>query len=124
MAVPRYDFARVRRVVLSLLLAAACGNPDVGGGAPAPGGPAGPSTDPVAVATPAAESTYYISPAGSDASDGRTPSTPFRTFGRALRLVPPGGALLLLDGVYAQAATGGIEPDSSRSGQPASGLDL
>lgn len=66
-----------------------------------------PSTQPssTATATPrtATGSTWYISPNGSDTADGRTTTTPWRTFARAWQTVRAGDTLLVMDGTYNQS---------------------
>jgi hypothetical protein len=65
---------------------------------------------------------YYISPTGQDSNDGRSEARPFRTFAHAFSVVPGGGTLVLLDGVYSVAAgTGTIHYSGTGSGQPPSG---
>ncbi|MBI3962982.1 MAG: right-handed parallel beta-helix repeat-containing protein [Deinococcus sp.] len=43
---------------------------------------------------------YYVSVQGNDNADGQTPETAFRTIGRALERVQPGGTVLILPGTY------------------------
>lgn len=74
------------------------------------------------LAAPAWAATFYISPGGSDWSRGTEASRPVKTFARAFGLMSGGDTLVLLDGVYAQAAgTGGITYVGSASAQPPSG---
>lgn len=47
---------------------------------------------------------WYVCPQGSDANNGRTPSSAFRTLGRALETVGPGQTILLLRGTYHEFA--------------------
>jgi hypothetical protein len=66
----------------------------------------------------------YISPTGSDANDGRTAATPWKTFAKAFGPtgIPGGGELILLDGTYSVAAgTGYISFTGTNSAQPPSG---
>jgi hypothetical protein len=56
-------------------------------------------------AVPAA-STYYLSPAGDDGRDGRTPRTAWRSFAHAVPRLKPGDTLLLRPGRYTRATTG------------------
>jgi parallel beta-helix repeat protein len=46
---------------------------------------------------------YYVSTQGDDGDDGRTRATAFRTVGRAMEVVQPGDAVLILAGVYNEA---------------------
>ena len=49
--------------------------------------------------------TYYVSKAGDDNSDGQTIDTPFRTIGRAFKVVGPGDTVLILPGIYHEELT-------------------
>lgn len=52
---------------------------------------------------------YYLSPTGSDASNGLTPATPWKTFNKAFTTMVAGRRLGLLDGTYSSATgTGAI----------------
>lgn len=78
---------------------------------------------PTPVDTQAAGTVYYLSPSGSDTSDGRSPSTPWKTFGRvfnAERPLVPGDTLVLMDGTYLPGDTGlpNITPENARHGEP------
>lgn len=67
---------------------------------------------------------FYLSPSGSDANDGRSPSRPWKTFRRAFGRggVGAGGELVLLDGTYSEATgTGNISDDGRGSAQIPSG---
>lgn len=46
---------------------------------------------------------YYVSNKGDDAAEGRTTETAFRTVSRALEVVQPGDAILILPGIYHEA---------------------
>lgn len=48
----------------------------------------------------ATASTYYVSPAGDDANDGRSTATPFRTVQRCAAEATPGDTCLIREGVY------------------------
>ena len=48
---------------------------------------------------------YYVSNQGNDDNDGRTRETAFRTIGRALETIQPGGTILILPGTYHEALT-------------------
>lgn len=80
-----------------------------------------------ATATPGAAPTagrgvYYISPTGSDWSNGRSPASPVRSFARAFAKMDPGDELVLLDGEYSTGAgTGIIHHQGGNSAQPPSG---
>jgi hypothetical protein len=66
--------------------------------------------------------TYYLSPAGSDRSDGRSEASPWKTFSKAFSKMKHGDELVLLDGVYSEAArTGYISYLGEHSGQIPSG---
>ena len=65
---------------------------------------------------------YFISPTGQDSNAGRSESRPVRTFSHAFSAMPGGNTLILLDGVYSEAAgTGTIHYSGRGSGQPPSG---
>lgn len=59
---------------------------------------AGPSPTPY----PISGITYYVSPSGSDSADGKSLSTPFKTFGKALPVLKPGDILYMRGGDYAE----------------------
>src|SRR4051794_15372669 len=61
---------------------------------------------------------YYINPAGSDANDGRTTSSPFRTIQKAIDLAQPGDVVSLAPGSYLQDVV------SRRSGTPSAPITL
>lgn len=66
--------------------------------------------------------TYYLSPDGNDASDGRSVAAPWKTFRHAFASMSGGDELILLDGTYSTAnGTGSIHYDGANSGQPPSG---
>jgi len=68
--------------------------------------------------------TYYISPLGGDGNDGRTPTTPWKSFSYAFSHMASGNELILLDGTYSEAAgTGYISYVGTNSGQIPSGID-
>jgi len=46
---------------------------------------------------------YYVGPNGDDAQDGLTESTAFRTIGKALSKVRPGGTIRILPGTYRES---------------------
>lgn len=66
----------------------------------------------------AATMQYYINPAGNDASDGRTTSSPFRTIQKAVDLAQPGDVINLAPGSYLQDVI------SRRSGTPSAPITL
>ncbi|MCR4346524.1 MAG: hypothetical protein NUV55_04890 [Sulfuricaulis sp.] len=74
---------------------------------------------------------YYISPTGSDWSNGKSADKPFKTFAHAFDKMSGGDELILLDGVYSEpAGTGYISYTDydegiggSRSGQIPSGVN-
>lgn len=88
-----------------------------------PAVPAAPTTTTAPVQTPAARhGIYYISPTGSDWSNGRSPASPLRSFARAFAKMDAGDELVLLDGEYStNAGTGIIHHQGSNSAQPPSG---
>jgi hypothetical protein len=49
--------------------------------------------------------TYFISPSGNDAADGRSPETAFVTVQRAMDVLAPGDGVVLADGAYYQDIT-------------------
>lgn len=55
-----------------------------------------------------ARKTYFISPAGRDENDGRSPSEPLKSFNTAFARMAAGDELVLLDGVYSVAAGTGV----------------
>jgi hypothetical protein len=57
-----------------------------------------------AVAADAKGSAYFLSPAGSDANDGRSAAKPWKTFAAAFSRMAGGEELILLDGTYGDAA--------------------
>jgi len=64
-------------------------------------GPAGTtSTEPFATTGGSDASARYLSPAGSDANDGRSPATPWRTFQHAVQTAPNPSTVYLLSGTY------------------------
>jgi hypothetical protein len=69
--------------------------------------------------------TYYLSPTGSDSNDGRSLSTPRKSFAKAFSSMSGGDELILLDGTYSAAAgTGYINYQGTGSAQPPSGTSL
>ena len=69
--------------------------------------------------------TYYLSPEGSNHADGRSEQTPWKTFSKAFSKMKPGDELILLDGVYSDAArTGHIGFEGDHSAQIPSGAGL
>jgi hypothetical protein len=102
------------------------GDVDAEGGGDADGGDADDaggddgSTPPVACGTGGA--VFYISPSGDDGADGRSESTPMRTFAAAFGRMTGGDELVLLDGTYSDAAgTGHIGWEGEGSAQIPSG---
>lgn len=85
----------------------------------------------VSTARASERTTFYISPAGSNWSSGKSPEKPFKTFAHAFRKMDAGDELVLLDGVYSAAAgTGYISYTDistgigdSHTGQIPSGID-
>ena len=78
----------------------------------------------VAPAPAAIGTTYFLSPAGSDAHPGTTPDRPWRTFGRVLRAgtpLRPGDAIVLLDGTYTRDTTGLPDVDCRPGGTAPNG---
>src|SRR5579863_139014 len=75
--------------------------PDVAGVGGAAGGGAGGGAGAVLP-----ETTFYISPDGSDGNPGTTEAAPWRTFGHALPVLQPGSTLVLLDGTYTSGTSG------------------
>jgi len=55
--------------------------------------------------------TYYVSPSGSDSSDGRSDTTPFRTIQHAADLTNPGDAVLIMPGTYTASYSAAGQPD-------------
>jgi|GEM_PF-1630045 Domain of unknown function (DUF1083)./Bacterial Ig-like domain (group 4). len=43
---------------------------------------------------------YYVSPAGSDSNDGKSPDSPFQTIQKAANLTAPGDTVYLMDGTF------------------------
>lgn len=70
--------------------------------------------------------TYYLSPTGSDtANNGRSLSSPWKSFAKAFGSMAAGDELILLDGNYSAAAgTGYINYQGTGSAQPPSGTSL
>ena len=62
--------------------------------------------------------TYYVSGTGSDASDGLSDHTAFRTIQKAADLTNPGDTVLVMDGTYTNAWWSGDVVDLKRSGTP------
>jgi chitodextrinase len=72
-----------------------------------------------------ANTTYYLSPAGSNTANGTSISTPWRTFAHAFSRMVGGDELILLDGTYSAAnGTGFISYVGTNSAQPPSGISL
>ena len=72
---------------------------------------------PAAAAGPESGATFYVSPSGDDAADGRTAQTAWRTLQRANgRVFAPGETLLLAGGA---AFTGPLYFDAADAGDPA-----
>ena len=65
--------------------------------------------------------TLYLSPQGNDRHDGLRREHPLRTFAQAFATMKGGDTLVLLDGEYTEAETGGMASAGPRSGQPPSG---
>jgi uncharacterized repeat protein (TIGR01451 family) len=61
----------------------------------------------VAIQLAAAQTTYYVSPSGSDGSAG-TSAAPFRSIQRAADTVNAGDTVIVRDGVYSNAGASGI----------------
>jgi hypothetical protein len=61
---------------------------------------------------------YYVAGAGSDANDGLTPDTPFRTIQKAADLTQPGDVVNVMDGEYVNPCDGCSVVDITRSGGP------
>jgi hypothetical protein len=62
-------------------------------------------------------SVYFISPSGSDWSNGKSVESPLKSFYHAFGKMSPGDELILLDGVYSEAAgTGYISYVDTREG--------
>ncbi len=74
----------------------------------------------------ASRTTYYLSPSGSDtANDGRSLSSPWKSFSKAFGSMAAGDELILLDGTYSAAAgTGYISYLGTGSAQPPSGTNV
>jgi hypothetical protein len=71
--------------------------------------------------SPGTRTTFFIAPGGSNWASGKTPQTPFKSFDHAFGKMSPGDELILLDGVYSEAAgTGYISYTdmSARRGGP------
>ena len=91
---------------------------------PAPSTPAATTAPAIVPARPTVRrhDIYYISPTGSDWSNGRSPAAPLRSFARAFAKMDPGDELILLDGEYStNAGTGTIHHQGNNSAQPPSG---
>lgn len=72
---------------------------------------------------------YYISPSGSDANDGRSEKRPWKTFDRVFnadKLLKPGDTLILLDGVYELGTTGlpRIDARNANDGEAAAPITI
>lgn len=63
----------------------------------------------------------YISPAGSDRRDGRSPAEAWRTFDHAVSRLAPGDTLVLLSGTYTPDISGWLTIDCSRDGHARNG---
>jgi hypothetical protein len=114
---------RLERFCCVLVLAGTpyCGTTKEDADAGAPATPTAPAATVTPVEVPGA---YYVSPAGDDSNDGRSEAKPFRSFSHAFDKLPRGGTLVLLDGVYSEAAgTGTIHWEGRRAGQPPSGQE-
>jgi hypothetical protein len=83
--------------------------------------PPPPPPPPPAPVAPPAGPAYYLAPGGSDAADGRTPDTAWRTFDRAIPALAPGDTLVLLDGRYERGTTGLAAIDCRDGGNARSG---
>lgn len=70
------------------------------------------------VAIPTSDSTYFISPTGSDANSGKSASAPWRSFKRAFEAMVGGEELVLLDGTYSIASGTGILREVDDNGNP------
>ena len=75
-------------------------------------------------ATPADATIYYISPTGADSNSGTSSSSPWKTFGFAIRKLRAGDTLILRNGTYNASNTGYVNVNCSTnaangvSGQP------
>ena len=70
-----------------------------------------------AAAAPAGRTTWYISPRGSDANDGRSQAAPWKSFRHAFSVMQGGDELVLMDGDYSEAAGTGILRDRGLYGE-------
>ncbi|MFD6416285.1 right-handed parallel beta-helix repeat-containing protein [Streptomyces sp. NPDC060194] len=52
--------------------------------------------------------TYYVSASGSDANDGRSPRSPFRTIQHAADLTRPGDTVQIMNGTYRDTSNEGV----------------
>ncbi len=69
--------------------------------------------------------TYYLLPAGNDSNDGRSLSSPWKSFAKAFGNMAAGDELILLDGTYSTTAgTGYINYQGTGSAQPPSGTNI
>ena len=72
--------------------------------------------------------TWYVSPTGNNALNGKTPGTAWKTFAKAFSTMAAGDQLILLDGQYSTSTTGIIHWDTSlygtNSAQVPSGISL
>ncbi len=62
--------------------------------------------------------TYYVSPSGNDKNSGTATSSPFKTIQKAANLTNPGDTVLIMNGVYKNAAATGQVISITRSGKP------
>ncbi|MET9652199.1 right-handed parallel beta-helix repeat-containing protein [Streptomyces sp. NPDC006460] len=60
---------------------------------------------------------YFVSGTGSDANDGTSPESPFRTIQAAADRTTPGSTVYIMDGVYGDTSPQGVVT-ASRSGEP------
>ncbi len=67
--------------------------------------------------------THYISPDGSDESDGTSPQTAWQTFEHAVPSLRPGDVLGVMDGTYEIETTGMIDIDCGINGSDRNGLE-
>lgn len=91
----------MRAVLFGLALASLVSCRDGGPASPASPDPAsGPVSTTAVEETP--ETTFYVSPKGSDVADGRSPATALRTVQRAVELAGGGARVTLLPGAYVE----------------------